>query len=237
MQVAAGRQPLRERVHERGLQQAPLVMALLGPRIGEDRRGCLPATRAESCARRRRRRRAGSRARWSTPAASTRFSSAPTPGPWTSRPRKSRSGCACGDRGRRLAHAEADLQDDRRDAAERGAKSSGAGAYAIPQPRQQHVERALSAPATSVPGAARSCARADVRRQAADAGRGGHCARAFRSAAIRGRSGAVRLVRGLSSPFGVNSTTTVFVALPLRRHVGPRRVRLPDSIPCACRRA
>ena len=36
VQVAAGCEPLRERVHERGLQQPPLVMALLRPRVRKE---------------------------------------------------------------------------------------------------------------------------------------------------------------------------------------------------------
>ena len=49
-----------------------------------------------------------------------RLSSAPTPGSCTSQQRKFFSGISAGDVRRRLAHAEADLQDDGRVAAEGG---------------------------------------------------------------------------------------------------------------------
>ena len=70
-------------------------------------------------------RRAGSRAGWPSCRASICFSRLPTPGPCTSTAMKSVSGCASAISRGGLAHAEADLQHQRRAAAESAARSSG----------------------------------------------------------------------------------------------------------------
>jgi hypothetical protein len=141
---------LRKRVHEPGLQQAPLVMALLGPRIREvDVDACQRLGRdhvrndvdgvvldhanvgqarrvdaVEQCA----------------DAGAMHFEG-----------QEIAFGMCCGNGCRRLAHAEADLQDDGRTAAERSHDFESLRRVRDSQARQQHVERALLRRETSCP--------------------------------------------------------------------------------------
>ena len=128
VQVAAGREAQRELVHERRLQQPPLVVALLRPRDRERRRGCRRATPAGSSPRRPRPRRAGSPARWRARAPRRASAGCPRPAraPRCRRSRRPARARAIARGG--LAHAAADLEHPRRGAAEHRGRNRAAAA-------------------------------------------------------------------------------------------------------------
>ena len=144
-------------------------------------------------------------------------------GPCTSTPRKSSSGCDAAICRRRLAHAEADLEDDGRAASEDRREVERLRRVVDAVARPESVERARLRRATCAPAAARSCAsaaRCGVR------GAANPSAESLRSTAARfARAGRRELHR---ERLGV---------LPRRGDVGPRRGRLVRRAPCARRRA
>ena len=141
MQVAAGCEPLRELVHERGLQQAPLVMALLRPRVGKE-----DVDAGERCRRESWRddldrvvpdhAHVGERERIDL------LQQAPTPGACTSTPRKSSCGCACAIAAVVSPMPKPISSTTRRGAAEDLREVERRGRKGDAEARQQFVERA-----------------------------------------------------------------------------------------------